>query len=203
MLLMKIWYEYFNHTQTEVRNLGSVLHRQIDEITSSMRQLVRRVQTELDDHKTKDIDVLKLKQDYNKTLDVLGIFTKRLYSEESKAIALRLRLDTLEDNLKLVYPNSMQYVMTKGTSAVRESTEAYQKEKVDQTALASGDREKALQAKQEEEKQLLEIENKNAEIAAFWSRIIHGCGRMGSEGQGDPGEADLNNEPNRLQTGKL
>ena len=65
------------------------------------------MQTELNNHHTKDIDVLKLKQDYLKTLDVLEISTKNLYSEESKAIALKLKLDTLEDNLKLVYPNCM------------------------------------------------------------------------------------------------
>ena len=42
-LLMKIWYEYFNHVQTEVRNVGSYLHQKIDDITSSIKHLVQRL----------------------------------------------------------------------------------------------------------------------------------------------------------------
>ena len=59
------------------------------------------------------MEVLKLKHDYIKTLDLLSILTKNLYKEESRATAYKLRLNTLEDNLKLVYPNCMEYLMQK------------------------------------------------------------------------------------------
>ena len=59
------------------------------------------------------MEVLKLKHDYIKTLDLLSILTKNLYKEESRATAYKLRLNTLEDNLKLVYPNCMKYLMQK------------------------------------------------------------------------------------------
>jgi len=72
----------------------------------------------LDDYKARDIDVLKLKHDYLKTLDALEILTQSIYKEESRATGLKLKLDTLEDNLALVYPNCMHYVRLKSTKGI-------------------------------------------------------------------------------------
>ena len=59
------------------------------------------------------MEVLSLKHDYVKTLDLLGVLTKNLYREESRGTSYKLKLNTLEDNLKLVYPNCMEYLMAK------------------------------------------------------------------------------------------
>ena len=195
MLLMKIWYEYFNLAQTEVRNVGSALHKQINEITQSIKNLVQRVQTELENLKTRDVDVIKVKQGYHKTLDVLEMSTKKLYREESKNIAMKLKLETLEDNLLLVYPNCMNYLVTKSTIQERKCT--HPNEDVDPATLTDEEKLAVVQAKQERDRQVLQIENKNNEIAAFWSRIISGCGKPWD--QREPGEEELKNEPNQLQ----
>lgn len=55
----------------------------------------------------KDIEVIKLKQDFTQILGVLQTLTESLYKEESKSVALRERLETLQENLKLIYPNSL------------------------------------------------------------------------------------------------
>lgn len=62
---------------------------------------------------TKDVDVLELKHDFRKTLEVLEILTKSLYQEEARSAALKLRLDSLEDSLALVYPNYKEYLAVK------------------------------------------------------------------------------------------
>ena len=67
----------------------------------------------MDDYKARDIDVLKLKHDYLKTLDALEILTQSIYKEESRATGLKVRLHTLEDNLGLIYPNCTHYVRLK------------------------------------------------------------------------------------------
>ena len=41
------------------------------------------------------MEVLRLKHDYIKTLDLLELLTKNLYREESRAIGYKLKLDTL------------------------------------------------------------------------------------------------------------
>jgi hypothetical protein len=41
------------------------------------------------------MEVLKLKHDYIKTLDLLGILTRNLYREESRATVYKLKLNTL------------------------------------------------------------------------------------------------------------
>ena len=93
-----------------------------------------------------------MKQGYHKTLDVLEMSTTKLYREEYKKIALKLKLETLEDNLLLVYPNCMEYVMTKSTMQARES--AYPNEDADPATLTDGEQLAALQAKQERDKQV-------------------------------------------------
>ena len=55
----------------------------------------------------KDIEVIKLKQDFTQILGVLQTLTESLYKEESKSVALRKRLENLQENLKLIYPNSL------------------------------------------------------------------------------------------------
>ena len=55
----------------------------------------------------KDIEVIKLKQDFTQILGVLQTLTESLYKEESKSVALRERLENLQENLKLIYPNSL------------------------------------------------------------------------------------------------
>jgi hypothetical protein len=83
----------------------------VDQITSHVRSLVLKVQQELGKQRIRDMEVLRLKHDYIKTLDLLEILTKNLYKEESRAIGYKLKLETLEDNLRLVYPNFMEYIM--------------------------------------------------------------------------------------------
>ena len=55
----------------------------------------------------KDIEVIKLKQDFTQILGVLQTLTESLYKEESKSVALRKRLENLQENLNLIYPNSL------------------------------------------------------------------------------------------------
>lgn len=55
----------------------------------------------------KDIEVIKLKQDFTQILGVLQTLTESLYKEESKSVALRERLENLQENLNLIYPNSL------------------------------------------------------------------------------------------------
>ena len=113
MLLLKIWQEYFGHAQAEVRNAATTLHREIDEITKTVKSLVDRVRGELQNRFTKDIDVLELKHDFQKTLEVLGILTRSLYQEEARSTALELKLKSLEDGLALVYPIYKEYLLPK------------------------------------------------------------------------------------------
>ena len=113
MLLLKIWQEYFGHAQEEVRNAAATLHREIDEITKSIRSLVDRVRGELQNRLTKDVNVLELKHDFHKTLEVLETLTRSLYQEEARSTALELKLKSLEDGLALVYPNYKEYLLAK------------------------------------------------------------------------------------------
>jgi len=114
---------------------------------------VQRVQTELENLKTRDVDVIKVKQGYHKTLDVLEMSTKKLYREESKNIAMKLKLETLEDNLLLVYPNCMNYLVTKSTIQERKCT--HPNEDVDPATLTDEEKLAVVQAKQERDRQVL------------------------------------------------
>jgi len=94
----------------------------------------------------------------------------------------------------------MEYVMTKSTIHAREC--AYRHENADPTTLTDEEKLVVVQAKQERDKQVGIIENTNNEIAAFWSRIIHGCGTISLWDQREPGEEEAKNEPNQLQAAK-
>jgi hypothetical protein len=112
-LLLKIWQEYFDQAQAEVRNAAATLHREIDEITKTVKSLVDRVRAEMQNRLSKDVNVLELKHDFHKTLEVLETLTRSLYQEEARSTALALKLKSLEDGLALVYPNYKEYLLAK------------------------------------------------------------------------------------------
>ena len=59
------------------------------------------------------MNVLELKHDFRKTLEVLETLTRSLYQEEVRSTALALKLKNLEDGLALVYPNYKEYLLAK------------------------------------------------------------------------------------------
>ena len=59
------------------------------------------------------MNVLELKHDFHKTLEVLETLTRSLYQEEVRSTALALKLKNLEDGLALVYPNYKEYLLAK------------------------------------------------------------------------------------------
>ena len=58
----------------------------------------------------RDVDIVKLKHDFEKTVNVLEILTKSLLNEEQKSLSYRLKLENLEDNLTILFPNWTFYM---------------------------------------------------------------------------------------------
>jgi len=137
VLLLKIWQEYFGHAQTEVRNAAATLHREIDEITKTVKSLVDRVRGELQNRLTKDVDVLELKHDFHKTLEVLETLTRSLYQEEARSTALQLKLKSLEDGLALVYPNYKEYLLANTHTHLKQPADTKSRQTSQETAMVS------------------------------------------------------------------
>lgn len=62
---MKIWNSYFSEAELQVRDAASFLHENIDGVLVAVEQLVRRIEKELENRWFKDIEVMKLKHDFN------------------------------------------------------------------------------------------------------------------------------------------
>jgi hypothetical protein len=57
--------------------------------------------------------VLQLKHDFTKTLEILEISTRNTYLKEQRLIDCQMKHDKLLDNLALVYPMALEYILPK------------------------------------------------------------------------------------------
>ena len=57
------------------------------------------------------MEFINLKHDNIKLHDALGILVKEYTREEQTASTLRLKIRVLEDHLKLIFPNCLDYIL--------------------------------------------------------------------------------------------
>ena len=74
---------------------------------------------------SKDIDTVRLRHDFEKISDVLDVAVRNLYLEEGRRRSAELQLDLLGHQLKLVFPNAVEYLVEKNVD-----DEAYMKEEL-------------------------------------------------------------------------
>ena len=113
MLVVKIFHEYFSMAQHEIRNLAGEIHGYLRDIAKHTEALITKVKQEYHNSLSKDIDTVKLKQDFNKATQVMEIAVRNLYLEEARRLSAELKLDSFGQNLKLVFPHASEYLLEK------------------------------------------------------------------------------------------
>ena len=113
MLITRIFHEYFSMTQKSIRSLVAEIHSHLQDIARQTEKLIAAVKKEYHNHLSKDIDTAKLKQDFNKTIEVMEFTVRNLYLEEARRLSAELKLDMFGQNLKLVFPHAAEYLLEK------------------------------------------------------------------------------------------
>jgi hypothetical protein len=76
LLCLKLWHEYYNQTQEEVKGIAKYVIDNMHKMTQEVKNALTVFQEEQKKIKFKDLEVIKLKADFQKSLELLELSSR-------------------------------------------------------------------------------------------------------------------------------